>query len=197
MSYLDGRIYDMKVEIDDSSKSDANVYGVSIDSKAGTITAGDNAAGRTFKLKATLIDVNGNKSKTSVIEVTFAQAEAGQVVTLDASTYKVFPNSNSFVINLGNVFTSLDDKDAITLKDANKITWAIENNDQEFVTSGTPYFINGKEIYILDENACNIQYYKDEACTQDVNLDDQTDGEDVKSIRYAKLLLNSLIVKQL
>ena len=188
MSYLDGRIYDMKVEIDDSSKSDANVYGVVIN-EDGTIKAGDNAAGRTFKLKVTLIDVNGNKSKTAIIGVTFTKAENSQVVTLDASTYKVFPNSNSFVINLGDVFTSLDDKDAITLKNANKITWAIENNDQEFVTSGTLYDINGKEIYILDENACNIQYYKDEACTQDVNLNDQTNGEDVKSIRYAKITI--------
>ena len=189
MSYLDGRIYDMKVEIDDSSKSDANVYGVVIN-EDGTIKAGDNAAGRTFKLKVTLIDVNGNKSKTSVIEVKFAKAEAGQVVTLDASTYKVFPNSNSFVINLGNVFADLDDKDAITLKDENKITWAIENNDKEFVAQGQlSYDANGKEIYILDNNVCDIQYYKDEACTQDVNLDDQTNGEDVKSIRYAKITI--------
>ena len=189
MSYLDGRIYDMKVEIDDSSKSDANVYGVVIN-EDGTIKAGDNAAGRTFKLKVTLIDVNGNKSKTSVIEVTFAKAEAGQVVTLDASTYKVFPNSNSFVINLGNVFVDLDDKDAITLKSDDKITWAIENNDKEFVAQGQfSYDANGKEIYILNKNVCDIQYYKDEACTQDVNLDDQTNGEDVKSIRYAKITI--------
>ena len=176
MSYLDGRIYDMKVEIDDSSKSDANVYGVSIDNEKGTITASDNAVGRTFKLKVTLIDVNGNKSKTAVVAVTFAKAETSQVVTLDASTYKVFPNSNSFVINLGDVFTSLDDKDAITLKNENKITWAIENNDDKFV--------------VADMDNCDIVYYKDEACTQDVNLNDQTNGEDVKSIRYAKITIN-------
>ena len=176
MSYLDGRIYDMKVEIDDSSKSDANVYGVSIDNEKGTITASDNAVDRTFKLKVTLIDVNGNKSKTAVVAVTFAKAETSQVVTLDASTYKVFPNSNSFVINLGDVFTSLDDKDAITLKNENKITWAIENNDDKFV--------------VADMDYCDIVYYKDEACTQDVNLDDQTNGEDVKSIRYAKITVN-------
>ena len=176
MSYLDGRIYDMKVEIDDSSKSDANVYGVSIDNEKGTITASDNAVDRTFKLKVTLIDVNGNKSKTSVIGVTFTKAETSQVVTLDASTYKVFPNSNSFVINLGDVFTSLDDKDAITLKNKYKIEWAIENNDDKFV--------------VANMNNCDIVYYKDEACTQDVNLNDQTNGEDVKSIRYAKITIN-------
>ena len=183
MSYLDGRIYDMKVEIDDSSKSDANVYGVSIDNEKGTITASDNAVDRTFKLKVTLIDVNGNKSKTAVVAVTFAKAETSQVVTLDASTYKVFPNSNSFVINLGDVFTSLDDKDAITLKSDDQITWAIENKDSKFVAYG-----DGSDINTL--MGCKIEYYKDEACTQDVNLNDQTNGEDVKSIRYAKITIN-------
>ena len=173
MSYLDGRIYDMKVEIDDSSKSDANVYGVSIDSKAGTITAGDNADGRTFKLKVTLIDVNGNKSKTSVIEVTFAKAEAGQVVTLDASTYKVFPNSNYFVVDLQNVFESLSDEDAISIKHPNNVRWNIENFDQNFVIDR---FTNGE-----------IEYYKDAALTQNVILDDNTTGEAVKSIKYAKI----------
>ena len=172
MSYLDGRIYDMKVEIDDSSKSDANVYGVVIN-EDGTIKAGDNAAGRTFKLKVTLIDVNGNKSKTSVIEVTFDEAKAGQVVTLDASTYKVFPNSNYFVVDLQDVFESLSDEDAISIKDANNVKWNIENNDQNFV------------INVFDNWA--IEYYKDAALTQNVILDDNTTGEAVKSIKYAKI----------
>lgn len=136
-------------------------------------TAGDNAAGRTFKLKVTLIDVNGNKSKTSVIEVTFAKAEAGQVVTLDASTYKVFPNSNYFVVDLQNVFESLSDEDAISIKDANNVKWNIENRDQNFV------------INVF--NNWEIEYYKDAALTQNVILDDNATGEAVKSIKYAKI----------
>ena len=172
MSYLDGRIYDMKVEIDDSSKSDANVYGVVIN-EDGTISADDKAVNRDFKLKVTLIDVNGNKSKTSVIGVTFDKTDKSQVVTLDASTYKVFPNSNYFVVDLQDVFESLSDEDAISIKDANNVQWNIENNDQNFV-------INAFDNW-------EIEYYKDAALTQNVILDDNATGEAVKSIKYAKI----------
>ena len=172
MSYLDGRIYDMKVEIDDSSKSDANVYGVVIN-EDGTISADDKAVNRDFKLKVTLIDVNGNKSKTSVIGVTFDKTDKSQVVTLDASTYKVFPNSNYFVVDLQDVFESLSDEDAISIKDANNVKWNIENLDQNFVINAF--------------NNWEIEYYKDAALTQNVILDDDATGEAVKSIKYAKI----------
>ena len=185
ISYLDGRIYDMKVELDESSVSDANVYGVKVNTDKTTgitsITASENAENRSFKLKVTLIDVNGNISKEEVITVSFKKAESGQVVTLDASTYKVYPNSHSFVINLGDVFTSLSDEDAITLKNNNKIEWAIEDKDDNFVVS--------KNIFDAAFYQTNIEYYKDEACTQDVYLNDRTTGEAVKSIRYAKVTI--------
>ena len=50
MTYLDGRIYDMKVAINARDVNDAEVYGVTISDDGTTIKAGENAIGRTFAL---------------------------------------------------------------------------------------------------------------------------------------------------
>ena len=182
MTYLDGRIYDMKVEIDPSSQSDANVYGVKIN-EDGTITAGANAESRRFKLQVTLIDVNGNISETEVIEVAFKQADPAQITELAPMPYTVTPLADkSVVINLGDVFTSLSDEDAIALKDRNNIEWDIEDTDDTFVLTRTNLRALNGEI-----TGGGITYYSDAACTQEIDANDWNDGEAVKSIKYAKI----------
>ena len=99
MSYLDGRIYDMKVAINAKDVNDAEVYGVSIDAAKGTITAGTNAVGRTFALDVTLIDVNGNVSETKTINVQFTEAEQ-QEVTLSPVTHDVTPAADKTLLVL-------------------------------------------------------------------------------------------------
>ncbi|OUO18585.1 hypothetical protein [Bacteroides sp. An322] len=181
MTYLDGRIYDMKVEIDPSSQSDANVYGVKIN-EDGTITAGANAESRRFKLQVTLIDVNGNISETEVIEVVFKQADPAQITELAPMPYTVTPLADkSVVINLGDVFTSLSDEDAIALDSRNNIVWDIEDTDDTFVLTQTNLRALNGEI------AGGITYYSDAACTQEIDANDWNDGEAVKSIKYAKI----------
>ena len=178
MTYLDGRIYDMKVEIDPSSQSDANVYGVKIN-EDGTITAAETAQNRQFKLQVTLIDVNGNISETEVITVTFKKQEAAQVTELAPMPYTITPAADkSVIINLGDVFTSLSDEDAIAIRSKNNIEWVIENNDNTFVL---PLSAFGTSL----DNA--ITYYEDAACTQEIDASDMLNGEAVKSIKYAKI----------
>ena len=178
MTYLDGRIYDMKVEIDPSSQSDANVYGVKIN-EDGTITAAETAQNRQFKLQVTLIDVNGNISETEVITVIFKKQEAAQVTELAPMPYTITPAADkSVIINLGNVFTSLSDEDAIAIRSKNNIEWTIENNDNTFVL---PLSAFGSSL----DNA--ITYYEDAACTQEIDASDMLNGEAVKSIKYAKI----------
>ena len=182
MTYLDGRIYDMKVEIDPSSQSDANVYGVKIN-EDGTITAGANAESRRFKLQVTLIDVNGNISETEVIEVVFKQADPAQITELAPMPYTVTPLADkSVVINLGDVFTSLSDEDAIALENRNNIVWDIEDTDDTFVLTQTNLRALNGEIA-----GGGITYYSDAACTQEIDANDWNDGEAVKSIKYAKI----------
>ena len=128
ISYADGRVYDVKVEIDPSSESDAKVYGLSVDTQAGTITIGEKAQERNFKLKVTLIDVNGNISKTEVVGVRFAE-RTSQTVELEASQYTVTPAQvKDIVIDLGDTFTSLTDEEAITIQGVWNIDWTTEDN---------------------------------------------------------------------
>ena len=179
MTYLDGRIYDMKVELDPSSESDAAVYGVTIN-EDGTITAGANAADRDFKLQVTLIDVNGNISETKVVRVYFEQEEAAQVTELTPMAYTVTPSADkSVLINLGDVFSSLSDEDAIALQSNANIRWNIEDNDDTFVL----------EKWLFDN--FTIKYYADAACTQEIQAADFRDGDKVKSIKYAKIPVSS------
>ena len=178
MSYNDGRIYDMKVEIDPSSESDASVYGVKINGD-GTITAGTDAENRTFKFLVTLIDVNGNISKTEAIDVTFKEAEVSQVTELTPTVYTITPRADrSVVINLGDVFTSLSDADAVALDDVSNITWAYEGDG----TKVDDFIITESQL-----QSANIQYFADANCTQEIKVSDFDKGDKVRSIKYAKI----------
>ena len=133
MTYLDGRIYDMKVAINAKDVNDAEVYGVEISEDGTSIKAGQNAVGRTFALDVTLIDVNGNVSTTETIEIQFAEADK-QEVTLSPVTHDVTPAADkSVLVDLGDVFSNLSAGDAIAVNSIENITWAIENDDTHFL----------------------------------------------------------------
>ena len=187
ISYADGRVYDVKVEIDPSSESDAKVYGLSVDTQAGTITIGEKALERSFKLKVTLIDVNGNISSTKVVNVYFGE-RTSQTVELEASQYTVTPAQvKDIVIDLGDTFTSLTDEEAITIKYPWNIDWTTE--DTNFLVEQTTLTGLGHSDPEIDMTG-GIVYYEDEACTKPINKDDFADGEAVKKIRYAKIPVN-------
>ena len=187
INYADGRVYDVKVEIDPSSESDAKVYGLSVDTQAGTITIGEKALKRSFKLKVTLIDVNGNISNTKVVEVYFAE-RTSQTVELEASQYTVTPAQvKDIVIDLGETFTSLTDEEAITIQGVWNIDWTTE--DDKFLIDKNLLNNLGHANPVLDLTG-GIVYYEDEACTKPISEDDFEKGEAVKKIRYAKIPVN-------
>ena len=203
MSYLDGRIYDMKVAINAKDVNDAEVYGVSIDAAKGTITAGTNAVGRTFALDVTLIDVNGNVSETKTINVQFTEAEQ-QEVTLSPVTYDVTPAADkTLLVDLGDTFSSLTAGDAIAINSLSNITWAIEGNDNTFLWKYGEYgaYIDGKPNN--DQNLFDyLNYGKDKSDRsgsydrilyfdenmKGIDVSDDKIDENIKKIRYAKLV---------
>ena len=206
MSYLDGRIYDMKVAINAKDVNDAEVYGVSIDAAKGTITAGTNAVGRTFALDVTLIDVNGNVSETKTINVQFTEAEQ-QEVTLSPVTHDVTPAADkTLLVDLGDTFSSLTAGDAIAINSLSNITWAIEGNDDTFLWKYGEYgaYIDGRpnndqnlfDYLNYGENSNDYYGSYDRILYFDENMkgidvsDDNLD-ENVKKIRYAKLVWNN------
>ncbi|ADY36871.1 hypothetical protein Bacsa_2323 [Phocaeicola salanitronis DSM 18170] len=184
MTYLDGRIYDMKVAINAKDVNDAEVYGVEISEDGTSIKAGQNAVGRKFALDVTLIDVNGNVSTTKTIEIKFAEADK-QEVTLSPVTHDVTPAADkSVLVDLGDVFSSLSASDAIAVNSIENITWAIENDDTHFLwpLDGTNSFSS------LNGDAAKILYFDENMKGIDVS-DDKID-ENIKKIRYAKLVWN-------
>ena len=178
MAYLDGRIYDMKVAIDPSSEDDAEVYGVSINPETNEITASDAAAERTFKLNITLIDVNGNVSKTETVKVKFEKADVAPVTKLEPTVVTVTPRADkSFVINLQDALSSLDASDAIYIKDKANIEWGIEPTDKGFFMSSI--------------NSNNVTYFEDAECKKEVDLSDGVTSEKLRKIKYAKIKNNN------
>ena len=200
MTYLDGRVYDMKVAINAKDVNDAEVYGVEISQDGTSIKAGQNAIGRTFALDVTLIDVNGNISATKTIEIQFAEAQQ-QEVTLSPVTYNVTPAADkSVLVDLGDVFSSLTAGDAIAINSLKNITWAIEDEDPTFLwyyDNGIPGVQNNEFDYLnygrvsTDATGYNrIMYYDENMNGIDVS-DDKMD-ENVKKIRYARLVWNGV-----
>ena len=184
MTYLDGRIYDMKVAINASDVADAEVYGLTVDTKAGTIAAGANAVDRVFALDVTLINVNG-KTSSKTIYIKFADSES-QVITLDANTFKVVPTKDkSLLVDVGDTFSSLSAADAISINSLKNITWAIENDDEHFL-----WPISGANAFSsLNNDKTKILYYDEKM--NDIDMSDDKIDEAVRSIRYVKFVRNN------
>jgi len=182
MSYLDGRIYDMKVAINAKDVADAEVYGVEISEDGTSIMAGSNAVGRTFALDVTLIDINGNISKTETINIKFTEAEK-QTITLSPVTYNVTPaKDKSLLVDVGNVFSSLSASEAISIDKLDNIDWQVEDNDETFLWK------------VVDFNALNgntglIKYYDKDM--NDIDMSDDKIDEAVRSIRYVKFIIDA------
>lgn len=184
MTYLDGRVYDMKVAINAKDVNDAEVYGVEISQDGTSIKAGQNAIGRTFALDVTLIDVNGNISATKTIEIQFAEAQQ-QEVTLSPVTYNVTPAADkSVLVDLGDVFSSLTAGDAIAVNSLRNITWAIEDRDETFLWPLT----GANAFSTLNNDRTKIMYYDENM--NGIDVSDQYMDENIKKIRYARLVWN-------
>ena len=182
MSYLDGRIYDMKVAINAKDVADAEVYGVEISEDGTSIMAGSNAVGRTFALDVTLIDINGNISKTETINIKFAEAEK-QTITLSPVTYNVTPaKDKSLLVDVGNVFSSLSASEAISIDKLDNIKWQVEDDDATFLWKV-------KDFYELNGNTGLIKYYDKDM--NDIDMSDDKIDEAVRSIRYVKFIIDA------
>ncbi|WP_277233071.1 hypothetical protein [Phocaeicola salanitronis] len=175
MSYMSGAIYDMKVEIDPSSEDDAELKGVEV--KDGNVLVAPEAAyGRSYKLKVTLIDVNGNQ-KSEVVRVKITD-QINTVTQLTTIQYKVTPDLPAIKINLQDVFSSLTAAQAVAIYDAENVQWSLEDKSEDkFLVSST--FLERMDA---DED---VVYYEDEACTKPVSLSDGVTAEKVRKIHYA------------
>ena len=182
MSYLDGRIYDMKVAINAKDVADAEVYGVEISEDGTSIMAGSNAVGRTFALDVTLIDINGNISKTETINIKFAEAEK-QTITLSPVTYNVTPaKDKSLLVDVDDVFSSLSASEAISINGLKNIQWQVEDDDATFLWS-----VDG--FNNLNGNTGLIKYYDKDM--NDIDMSDDKIDEAVRSIRYVKFIIDA------
>ena len=175
MSYMSGAIYDMKVEIDPSSEDDAELKGVEV--KDGNVLVAPEAAyGRSYKLKVTLIDVNGNQ-KSEVVRVKITD-QINTVTQLTTIQYKVTPDLPAIKINLQKVFEELTAAQAVAIYDADNVQWSLEDKSEDkFLVSSN--FLEGM---IADQD---VVYYEDEACTKPVSLSDGVTAEKVRKIHYA------------
>ena len=175
MSYMSGAIYDMKVEIDPSSEDDAELKGVEV--KDGNVLVAPEAAyGRSYKLKVTLIDVNGNQ-KSEVVRVKITD-QINTVTQLTTIQYKVTPDLPAIKINLQKVFEELTAAQAVAIYNADNVQWSLEDKSEDkFLVSS--YFL---ETMKADQD---VVYYEDEACTKPVSLSDGVTAEKVRKIHYA------------
>ena len=175
MSYMSGAIYDMKVEIDPSSEDDAELKGVEV--KDGNVLVAPEAAyGRSYKLKVTLIDVNGNQ-KSEVVRVKITD-QINTVTQLTTIQYKITPGLPAIKINLQKVFEELTAAQAVAIYDADNVQWSLEDKSEDkFLVSST--FL---ENMVADRD---VVYYEDEACTKPVSLSDGVTAEKVRKIHYA------------
>ena len=175
MSYMSGAIYDMKVEIDPSSEDDAELKGVEV--KDGNVLVAPEAAyGRSYKLKVTLIDVNGNQ-KSEVVRVKITD-QINTVTQLTTIQYKVTPGLPAIKINLQKVFEELTAAQAVAIYNADNVQWSLEDKStNKFLVSN--HFL---EIMKADQD---VVYYEDEACTKPVSLSDGVTAEKVRKIHYA------------
>ena len=175
MSYMSGAIYDMKVEIDPSSEDDAELKGVEV--KDGNVLVAPEAAyGRSYKLKVTLIDVNGNQ-KSEVVRVKITD-QINTVTQLTTIQYKVTPGLPAIKINLQKVFEELTAAQAVAIYDADNVQWSLEDKSEDkFLVSS-----NFLENMVADQD---VVYYEDEACTKPVSLSDGVTAEKVRKIHYA------------
>ena len=132
-----------------------------------------------------MIDVNGNISQTETIQIKFAEAEQ-QVVTLSPVTYNVTPDADkSVLVDLGDVFSSLTAGDAIAVNSLRNITWAIEDNDKYFVWPLT----GANAFSTLNNDRTKIMYYDENM--NGIDVSDQYMDENIKKIRYARLVWNN------
>ena len=175
MSYMSGAIYDMKVEIDPSSEDDAELKGVEV--KDGNVLVAPEAAyGRSYKLKVTLIDVNGNQ-KSEVVRVKITD-QINTVTQLTTIQYKITPGLPAIKINLQKVFEELTAAQAVAIYDADNVQWSLEDKSEDkFLVSS-----NFLENMVADQD---VVYYEDEACTKPVSLSDGVTAEKVRKIHYA------------
>ena len=175
MSYMSGAIYDMKVEIDPSSEDDAELKGVEV--KDGNVLVAPEAAyGRSYKLKVTLIDVNGNQ-KSEVVRVKITD-QINTVTQLTTIQYKVTPDLPAIKINLQKVFEDLTAAQAVAIYNADNVQWSLEDKStNKFLVSS-----NFLENMVADQD---VVYYEDEACTKPVSLSDGVTAEKVRKIHYA------------
>ena len=175
MSYMSGAIYDMKVEIDPSSEDDAELKGVEV--KDGNVLVAPEAAyGRSYKLKVTLIDVNGNQ-KSEVVRVKITD-QVNTVTQLTTIQYKITPGLPAIKINLQKVFEELTAAQAVAIYDADNVQWSLEDKSEtKFLVSS-----NFLENMVADQD---VVYYEDEACTKPVSLSDGVTAEKVRKIHYA------------
>lgn len=177
LNYIQDAIYDTKFEIAPESIEDAELLGVSIDSKTNTLIVSDKAAANTDKkihINVTTIGVNGlvSETKTFVIN-SFASTTVDDKQTIATTEYTMTTstaaNAKNIIINMEDVFTSLSAEQSTDLAEP---VWSCD----DLMTSIKPTY------YASLEDA--------QAMKNRIDTNDNTSGSRVRTIKYAVIALS-------
>ena len=168
------KIYDAYIELTDIDM--ANRYGITVDGM--TITASDKAANLSnFPFTIHIVDVKGQEFKEN-FNVKFGTTTA-DATDLEAQSYKLTPNTEYFIIDLGETFSSLTDEEADKVgRTGGDVAWTVDSKAKTLQSLGT------------------VTYYASEADAKDKkNSVVMTSASTIKTAKYARVEFESGIYK--
>lgn len=177
LNYIQDYIYDTKFEIAPESIEDAELLGVSIDSKTNTLIVSDKAAANTDKkirINVTTMGVNGLVSDTKTFAISsFASTTVDDKQTIATTEYTMTTstatNAKNIIINMEDVFTGLSAEQST---DLTTVAWSCD----DLMASIAPTY------YASLEDAQGMK--------NPININDNTAGSRVRTIKYAVIALS-------
>ena len=120
LSYVDPQISNYKFSIVEADINDADAYGITLENNV--ITASDDAAGKTIRLKCSILGVNGKKvdaDNSKFICLTFGntKADAEEITGVSYELPATALTDEYIDIDLGSTFSGLTSAEAVSLTD--------------------------------------------------------------------------------
>ena len=169
LTYNDPNAYDYRFYFVDADVNDAEAAGIKLDNNVITTS---NAAPDFYEMKLDVVYVDGTQKtldqKDFFAEIYVGQDAAQEEVTAANYVLNADLTNNFILVDLGTTFSSLSASDAVYARG----NWEIEAQNEL-----------GDYCPLLYVNT--VKYYSDEACQNEVSLDDNFSN--VKTIKYAKI----------
>ena len=170
LTYNDPNAYDYRFYFVDADINDAEAAGIKLENNVITTS---NAASRIYNMKLDVVYVDGtfktlDLNKYGALSVYVGQDAAQEEVTAANYVLNADLTNNFILVDLGTTFSSLSASDAVSASGY----WEIEAQ-------------NELGDYCPLSRVRTVKYYSDEACQNEVSLDDSFSN--VKTIKYAKI----------